>query len=155
MSDVTLRIATPAEYPRIRAAYTAWGYIGCVAPDDVVYIAERGEALLGVVRRTLEHEVTMLRGMYIAPTEQRHGIGSQLLNAFVAELHDVECYCVPLSHLRKFYGRAGFGPSTDTAAPEFLRERVTTYRGRGLDVLIMRRGINLMRRSSAFTEATA
>ena len=88
MSDVTLRIATPAEYPRIRAAYTAWGYNGGVAPDDVVYIAERGEALLGVVRRTLEHEVTMLRGMYIAPTEQRHGIGSQLLNAFVAELHD-------------------------------------------------------------------
>ena len=139
MSDATFRIASSTEHPRIEAAYTAWGYRGGVTPDDVVYIAERGGALLGAVRRTLEHEVTMLRGMYIAPAEQRRGLGSQLLRAFVADLHDVECYCVPYSHLRAFYAGEGFARVADTRMPEFLRERAMAYRARGLDVLVMRR----------------
>jgi N-acetylglutamate synthase-like GNAT family acetyltransferase len=85
--------------------------------------------------------VTMLRGMYIAPAEQCRGLGSQLLRAFVADLHDVDCYCVPYAHLRAFYAKAGFAPVADTGIPEFLCERLMAYRARGLDVLIMRRAV--------------
>jgi GNAT superfamily N-acetyltransferase len=141
MTDATFRIASSTEHPQVEAAYAAWGYHGGVAPGDVVYIAERHGAFLGAVRRTLEHEVTMLRGMYIAPAEQRRGLGSQLLSAFVADLHDVECYCVPYSHLCTFYARAGFEPLTDTGVPKFLCERLIAYRARGLDVLVMRRPV--------------
>jgi hypothetical protein len=49
------------------------------------------------------------------------------------------CYCVPYMHLREFYGRAGFVPITCESAPAFLRERVASYRARGLDVLVMHR----------------
>jgi GNAT superfamily N-acetyltransferase len=138
-SDVTIRIAAPAEYERVRATYAVWGYGGGVSPADVIYVAERGAELTGIVRRTREYGVTMLRGMQVAPTWRRRRIGTRLLRAFVADLRGDECYCVPYTHLITFYGAAGFGAVRDEVAPPFLRERLAEYRGRGLDVLAMRR----------------
>ena len=139
LSDVTIRIANPADYSRIEAAYSEWGYRGGVAPEDVIYIAERRGKLIGAVRKTLEHGVPMLRGMYIAPAQQRRGIGSNLLRSFVADLHEVECYCAPYSHLLSFYAQAGFAPATGSEVPDFLRARAMAYRKSGLDVTVMRR----------------
>ncbi|MFN2565114.1 MAG: GNAT family N-acetyltransferase [Gemmatimonadaceae bacterium] len=138
-SDVTIRVAAPEEYDRARAAYAAWGYDGGVSPNDVVYVAERGTELTGVVRRTREHGVTMLRGMQVAPKWRRRRIGTRLLRAFVADLRSEECYCVPYTHLITFYGAAGFGVAREEGAPSFLRDRLADYRARGLDVLLMRR----------------
>jgi len=138
-AEATFRIARPGEYSRVEAAYAAWGYGGGVSPEDVVYIAEKGEELVAVVRRTPEHGIVMLRGMYVTPELQRRGIGSRLLDAFVKGLGGVACYCVPYTHLRGFYGRVGFEPLADEAAPNFLRDRLASYRARGLDVLVMRR----------------
>jgi GNAT superfamily N-acetyltransferase len=138
-AGVTIRAAAPEEYERARAAYSTWGYDGGVAPDDVVYLAQHGTDLVGLVRRTREHGVTMLRGMQVAPAWRRRRIGSRLLRTFVEDLHGEECYCVPYTHLISFYGAAGFGAVREDAAPAFLRERLAAYRGRGLDVLIMRR----------------
>jgi GNAT superfamily N-acetyltransferase len=138
-SDVTIRVAAPEEYDRVRAAYTAWGYDGGVSPADIVYVAERGTELVGAVRRTREHGVAMLRGMQVAPSWRRRRIGKRLLRAFITDLGREDCYCVPYTHLITFYGMAGFGAVRDEAAPPFLRERLADYRGRGLDVLVMRR----------------
>jgi predicted N-acetyltransferase YhbS len=136
---VTVRTAAAEEYDRVRSAYATWGYAGGVSAEDVVYVAERGTDLVGVVRRTREHAVTMLRGMRVADAWQRRRIGTRLLAAFVADLGREDCYCVPYSHLITFYGRAGFGAVRDEVAPPFLRKRLAEYRRRGLDVLVMRR----------------
>ena len=136
--DVAIRIAAPADYDRVRAAYAAWGYDGGLSADDTVYVAERGTELTAAVRRTREHGVTMLRGMHVAPTWQRRRIGSRLLRVFVASLRE-ECYCVPYTHLITFYGAVGFGALPDERTPAFLRDRLAQYRGRGLDVLVMHR----------------
>ena len=138
-AGVTVRLAAPEEYARVRSAYVAWNYDGGVSADDVVYVAVRDGELVGAVRRTREHGVTMLRGMRVPDPWQRRRIGTRLLRAFVADLGREDCYCVPYSHLITFYGRAGFGAVRDEAAPPFLRERLADYRRRGLDVLVMRR----------------
>jgi predicted N-acetyltransferase YhbS len=138
MSDATFRVAGPADYLRVETAYVAWGYRGDVAPEDILYVAERDGELLGAVRRTKEHGSVLLRGMYIAPAEQRRGLGTQLLRSFVADLRGRACYCVPHAHLEAFYARAGFAPVAGSDAPGFLRERAETYHARGLDVLVMR-----------------
>jgi GNAT superfamily N-acetyltransferase len=135
----TVRVASASEYPRIAAAYDAWGYHGGVSPGDTIYIAECGSGLIAAVRRTHEHGLVLLRGMYVAPEHQRRGVGAQLLEFFVSHLHGMSCYCVPYSHLQAFYGRAGFAPLTQELVPAFLPERVASYRARGLDVLVMRR----------------
>jgi GNAT superfamily N-acetyltransferase len=139
MSDATIRIARPEEHARALATYEAWGYGGGVQPDDVVYLAETGGELVGIVRRTREHEVTMLRGMQVAPEWRGRGIGRQLLRALVADLGTDECLCVPYTHLTSFYGAAGFVEIPEENAPPFLRYRVAGYRTRGLSVLVMRR----------------
>ena len=138
-NNIAFRIAAPEEYPRIEAVYVAWGYRGGVLPTDVVYLSEANGELIGIVRRTCEYGLVMLRGMYVAPQKRRRGIGSQLLARFVSDLDDVICFCVPLAHLQTFYGQGGFVPIPDQAAPEFLRDRMAKYRGDGLDVLVMRR----------------
>ncbi|WP_420124868.1 GNAT family N-acetyltransferase [Longimicrobium sp.] len=139
MTDATIRIARPDEYPRVLATYEAWGYGGGVTPEDRIYLAERGGELVGIVRRTREHEVTMLRGMQVAAEWRGRGIGAQLLRAFVAELGTEECLCVPYTHLTEFYGSPGFVQMPEEALPPFLRYRLAGYRTRGLSVLVMRR----------------
>jgi GNAT superfamily N-acetyltransferase len=141
-AGVTIRIATLEEYDRARAAYTAWGYDGGISTADVVLVAEREGEFVGIVRRTREHDVLMLRGMQIAPAWRRRRIGTRLLRAFIADLPREECYCVPYTELITFYGAVGFGVTREEAAPLFLRERLAGYRGRGLDVVLMRRSHN-------------
>lgn len=139
MTDTTIRIARAEEHARVLQTYEAWGYGGGVQPEDRVYLAEAGGELVGIVRRTREHEVTMLRGMQVAPEWRGRGIGGRLLRALVAELGTEECTCIPYAHLTGFYGAAGFAEIPEEAAPPFLRYRLAGYRTRGLSVLVMRR----------------
>jgi GNAT superfamily N-acetyltransferase len=139
MTHTTIRVARPDEYARVLATYEAWGYGGGVTPGDRIYLAESGGELIGIVRRTLEHEVTMLRGMQVAREWRGRGIGRQLLSALVAELGAEECLCVPYTHLTEFYGSSGFVEMPEEALPPFLRYRLAAYRTRGLSVLVMRR----------------
>jgi GNAT superfamily N-acetyltransferase len=139
MDDVTVRVAGAAEHGRAAEAYEAWGYGGGVRPEDVVFLAESGGALVGVVRRTLEHGVTMLRGMQVAPEWRHRGVGSRLLRALVADLGGEACFCIPYTHLTGFYGTGGFATLPEADAPAFLRARLAEYRARGLSVLVMRR----------------
>jgi hypothetical protein len=57
----------------------------------------------------------------------------------VHDLGDVECFCLPFTHLTRFYGSAGFAVIADDDAPPFLVERLRQYREEERDVLIMRR----------------
>jgi len=125
--------------PGLRRAYEEWGYEGGIKEDDVVYVAEANRAIVGLARRTHEHDVTMLRGMQVARSYQRQGIGSSLLRAFTHDIENVVCFCVPYSHLAAFYATAGFTPMRDATAPSFLQGRLRGYRSLGLDVLVMQR----------------
>jgi hypothetical protein len=62
-----------------------------------------------------------------------------LIHEIAGWLGDSECYCVPYSHLARFYGQVGFVEMEEDSAPEFLSHRLTEYRRSGLDVLLMRR----------------
>jgi GNAT superfamily N-acetyltransferase len=139
MSQISIRVAHSTEYEQLAARYTGWGYRAGILPVDIVYVAESGNHVVGLVRQTSEGVTTMLRGMHVDPTHQRLGVGTRLLEAFVAGLSGVECLCIPFIHLTTFYGRAGFTVVNEAAAPAFLGERVERYQREGHDVLIMRR----------------
>jgi GNAT superfamily N-acetyltransferase len=139
MNEVMVRVAGPEELRRIRETYREWGYGGGAEPSDVVLLAERDGLLIGIVRRTTEFGVVMLRGMQVAPDAQRQGFGGKLLDAFLDELEGEECYCVPYAHLVPFYSRIGFEVWPLERGPSFLRDRIAEYRAKGLDVTLMRR----------------
>src|SRR5215218_7464341 len=76
-------------------------------------------------------EITMLRGMYVAPAVRRSGVGTRLLAAFVEHLGGTECYCIPFAHLTQFYQQAGFTLLAEGTAPAMLAERLRNYRSEG------------------------
>jgi GNAT superfamily N-acetyltransferase len=146
VSEALIRIAEEIEHPRLIDLYLRWGYRAGIASADIVYVAEQDELIVGLVRRTFENDTTMLRGMHIDPAYQRRGIGTRLLQRFVADLPALDCYCIPYSHLTFFYGQAGFKVSAGDASPQFLIDRSNQYRLEGLDVLIMCRVADRRRR---------
>ena len=143
---MNVRVASVDEVPRLAEHYAAWGYGGGIAPTDVALVAEEeGGAPVGIVRQTVEHEVVMLRGMYVAPDARGRRIGSALLRAFVdrlerePRLRGEPCYGIPFAHLERFYAQGGFAFVPVAAAPAFLRERVRRYTTEGHRVAVMRR----------------
>src|SRR5678815_3298233 len=122
MNQLSVRVARPGEYDRLTDLYRAWGYRGSIAAEDIVYVAERSDEILGLVRRTHERAITMLRGMYVDPLNQRQRVGTHLLNAFAEGLGDTECFCIPFAHLTAFYSGVGFTVVSDNTAPPFLDE---------------------------------
>jgi N-acetylglutamate synthase-like GNAT family acetyltransferase len=132
--------ATLEDLPRIRRFYERWQYRGEVRSDDTVLIAEQDGAIIGVVRLAPEHGKTVLRGMRVVPGFQRQGIGTRLLDAVSAELKG-PCYCIPYAHLTDFYGQIGFQVLDPRTAPDFLAERLASYRARadGHEYLLMYR----------------
>jgi GNAT superfamily N-acetyltransferase len=144
-ADVRTRVAAAEEIPALAELYASWGYPGGMRPEDVVFVAERDGACVGIVRRTWEHGTLMLRGMYVAPDARGRGIGRTLLDAFVAALDEdettrgVPCYGIPFAHLEHFYGLGGFTFLPADEMPEFLRQRIARYTAEGYVVAAMAR----------------
>lgn len=131
--------ATESELAPVGAFYESVGYAGGVLPSDTVLVVrERGE-IVGAVRLCEERECLLLRGMYIDPSRRRSGVGRSLLLATESAMGDRECWCVPFTHLRRFYGLVGFEEVAAADAPSFLVERRAEYVAQGSAVSIMRR----------------
>jgi RimJ/RimL family protein N-acetyltransferase len=138
---LVVREAASAEIDRIRALYTQCGYAGAIPVGDRFVVAEIADALVGVVRLSLEHGVLVLRTMRVLPSRQRQGIGSAMLAAFARALGGRECFCLAYGHLQRFYGQIGFETIDPRRLPLHLSERLSVYRHTS-DVLPMRRPPN-------------
>ena len=139
MSEVHVNVAPDEQRAALNELYLRWGYHGGIADSDIVYVARVNGQSVALVRRTFEEGVLMLRGMQVAPEFQRRGLGTRLLDRFVADLPPVDCYCIPFAHLTGFYARAGFEVIDESRAPDFLRERAARYRAEKREVILMRR----------------
>jgi GNAT superfamily N-acetyltransferase len=135
--NVTVRLAQRADLERIRNAYETWGYGGGINSEDVAWLAEVVDELIGVVRVAPENGILVLRGMRIAEQWRRRGVGTRMLDVVGEWLGSRECYCVPYAHLIEFYGQIGFVEVAPAATPSFLAARLTEYRYRALNVTIM------------------
>ena len=139
LAGINVRLATRSEWPRIETFYRERNYLGVLSPSATVVVAEHGPGFVGLGRVQLEEGVLVLRGMRVDPRFQRRGVGSRILDRLIGDIGDRVCYCIPYTHLREFYGRVRFVEAGIDTAPPFLADRVVDYRGRGLEVLLMRR----------------
>ena len=126
-------------FDEVLSLYERVGYGGVPASDDLVIGARTAHDLVGVVRLATENGFLVLRGMYVLDEFQRQGIGLAMLHAVEEFLGDRECWCIPYSHLRGFYLRAGFVARPIEAAPDFLAERLKAYTESGRQVILMER----------------
>ena len=127
---ITIRSAEDRDLERVRAFYRASAYAGEVAAADRVVMAEEGNCIVGLVRLVRESGVVVLRGMRVAPDQQRQGIGARMLATVDQVLRTEACYCIAYQHLLAFYGRIGFQELGPAAAPPFLAQRLNDYRAR-------------------------
>ena len=139
MSPIIVRTARAREYPHLADLYECWGYGGGLNASDTIHVAEANGQVIGIVRRTVEHDVLMLRGMQVDPAYRRQGVGTLLLRALVADVAGRECFCIPFDHLATFYRQGGFEVIPESTAPRFLVARLAHYRQEGHKVMVMRR----------------
>jgi N-acetylglutamate synthase-like GNAT family acetyltransferase len=137
--EISIRQADAADFQSIRQLYQEWGYKGGPRPEDQIFVATCQGQLIGVVRISFESGYHVLRGMYVRAAFQHRGIGLLLLRKTSDWLQQQECFCVPFTRLRRFYGQIGFEEIKDAQAPGFLMERSKIYKKDGHDVIIMHR----------------
>ncbi|WP_414530743.1 GNAT family N-acetyltransferase [Nodularia chucula] len=136
--------AKPHNTEAIRVFYSQCGYGGGpISEEDLIFIAQLEERIIGAVRLCPETEFFVLRGMQVLAPFQRQGVGTQLLQFCAKELVEQVCYCIPWQHLHSFYQQAGFQEVSPDEVPVLLRERFGNYISKEMNVIIMRRLPNL------------
>lgn len=141
---MTIRFARPDEYEAVLIHYQACNYGGGIDDKDIVVIAQ-GTGIAGAVRICVENGSKILRGMQITPAFQRMGIGKMMLLYLTDHFDMADCYCLPYSHLKEFYGVIGFREIRPNEAPGFLAERLEIYLRKGLNVTMMKTGTQLFK----------
>ena len=131
MNAVTMGVEGPASYEEIAAFYRSVGYDSALERDAVVVAARQAGEVVGVVRLVMEEGVMVLRGMEIAATHQKQGLGTRMLQVLDGKIGGRACYCLPYPWLGGFYGQIGFEEVKDeTTLPPHLRARLADYRAR-------------------------
>lgn len=132
--------AEAADLDKINAFYESVAYRDRARPIDRLWVARNDDAVVAAVRICPQPEGYMLlRGLYVAQSAQRQGIGSQLARAALADVAGRVCYCIPFAHLETFYQRLKFAGIRAEHAPHELAQRLLRYLDEGLDVILMRR----------------
>ena len=136
---MVIRQTVAHELADVLAFYTSCQYTGGAKEDDVIICAEENKKIIGIVRYSIEHDVHMLRGMMVDEKFHRRGVGRRLLEHFDSLVGNQTCYCIPFRHLINFYGIIGFKEVDHQHAPEHLNERLSAYKSRHLNMIIMKR----------------
>lgn len=139
MSAISIHEAAEADFGDVSAFYAECGYKRGFNENDTVLVAVLDGSMVGVVRLCPENGVVVLRGMQIRSNYQRQGIGQDLLDQCLPHLGEGPCYCLPWSHLERFYNSIGFRRCRPSVAPEFLADRYSGYIKSDMDVILMRR----------------
>lgn len=136
---ISIKRTPKNRFQEIGAFYKTVGYGNRPHPDDTVLEARDEGKLIGVVRLLEENGALILRGMYVAESSQRRGVGTLMLEEADREIGTRECWCIPFDHLGRFYSQIGFQECVREAAPKFLQQRCDSYKKAGRSVTIMRR----------------
>lgn len=121
----------------IKTFYNQCGYGGGVNEEDLLFIAQLEEQIIGAVRLCPNTGFIVLRGVQVLAPFQRQGIGTRLLQLCTEQLIDRICYCIPWQHLRSFYQQAGFYEVAPLEVPDLLRDRFNNYISKEMNVILM------------------
>ncbi|WP_240457377.1 GNAT family N-acetyltransferase [Vibrio neptunius] len=119
--------------------YKEQGYHSAWSETERAFICLNDGVIIGAVKVELIHDVTILRGMYIASDFQGQGLGRQFLQHIEPVLNLRTAYCMPLAHVTDFYKQINFKEIEESQYPEFLQQRCRKYREMGHTITTMRR----------------
>ena len=77
--------------------------------------------------------------MFINPEFQKQGLGTTLLKFIEPIMNEKNSYCIPFSHLKRFYKQIDFIDINKKGVPNFLLRRYENYQKNGHNVKLMQR----------------
>ena len=119
--------------------YREQGYHSGWSSSERAFIATNDDEIVGSVKVEVGNGISVLRGMYVAKGYQGNGFGTEFLKHIEPILNETISYCMPFSHLGKFYGQIGFQPVNPDSFPEYLAQRYRGYEEKGYQIIAMRR----------------
>jgi hypothetical protein len=128
-----VRPALPTEKDLVDGFYASEGRTVRVESGEQWVLALEDGKVVGVLRLCLEESHQVLRTVQVTESLRR------MLDLVPPLLQPRPCFCLPYSHLIRFYGRIGFVPIPTPKAPEHLQTRLAGYLAKGEDMLVMRR----------------
>lgn len=134
-----VRPALPTEKDLVNGFYASEGRTVRVESGEQWVIALEDAKVIGVLRLCVEEGHQVLRTVQVTESRRGQGIGRRMLDCVPALLQPRPSFCLPYSHLIRFYGRIGFVPIPTHEAPEHLQTRLVGYLSQGRDMIVMRR----------------
>lgn len=89
---VSIHFLDKDRYPQAQNFYESVGYHQPIQLDDLVVAAELDSKISGVVRLAFENDCIVLRGMMVAPTLQRKGVGTMMLRELERHMGSRDVY---------------------------------------------------------------
>ena len=136
-TKIEVALAGSTDLALVEEFYSNVGYGGGLGAADRVLVGRQEESIVAAAKLSPEGDTLVLRGMYVSEPLRGVGVGATLLERVSDEIGSSRCWCVPYSHLRRFYSNIGFTVIPDGEAPGFLLSRRERYRSSGHDVIVM------------------
>ncbi len=133
--------APTEDLPKAQEFYSSVGYYSEIQPDDIVFSAKDDDKIIGIVRIAPEEGTLVLRGMMIAESHQRKGIGTMMIKRLEQSIGERDCFCIPHAWLEGFYGQIGFKKIEDGLAPIHLQARIKENRKKYPHLIMMKRSV--------------
>jgi N-acetylglutamate synthase-like GNAT family acetyltransferase len=129
----------PDTISKIKPVYQEFFGRSNVGEDDIFFIAESNDLVIGIVRFCVEESTPLLRSMLVVPNYRGKGIGRDILKMFEKYLMEnkiSKTWCIPFKKLEKLYSEIGFISHPTKDAPLFLQERLKEYQQQENDEII-------------------
>ena len=133
---LTFSLATEDQLGLVNRFYRTNGHKGKCGRNDRVYIARDSQAIVAAVRFSEKVDVWLLRGLWVAVSQRRQGIGGMLLQYCLPEFNK-PVWCYPYEHLAAFYKQYGFCEQHPETAPNDIATQWQAYRQRGHTFTLM------------------
>ncbi|MDX5437672.1 MAG: GNAT family N-acetyltransferase [Pontibacter sp.] len=123
--NVTIRKAEPEELEWINEQYSKVRFRPSVYEQEIIAIVEVEGERVGIGRLVSINESCLeLGGMYIKEKCRGFGLAKSIVTYLLHQTEQKTVYCLPFSHLHRFYEQCGFEPVADTSnVPEQVLEK--------------------------------
>lgn len=99
-----------------------------IGGNEQILTMRRGKSIVGSIRLVKHRSYYVLRTLNVAPSKQRQGIGTQLVRNLIKLVPEKSViYCLPYSHLERFYKKFGFKRITPKRLPQMMYRRYHDY----------------------------
>ncbi|MCG8415188.1 MAG: GNAT family N-acetyltransferase [Pseudomonadales bacterium] len=133
------RVAIEADHPAIEALYAEWGRSFGHSRNDLYFVSELENEIVGAANLAFDDPVFVIRSLYVKSEARGRGVATSLLAAIDSELGIAEAFCLCFKSQRGLFEQVGMQEIGGMTAPEFLRERFERIRESEPNVTMMKR----------------